>query len=138
MAIVDLNTARRVIVTEELVQIARPLSAATVSTLIANELGGATVADEVLLDWASCWPSYAKVPTYNATYAGEVDSATLEWPDGSAGTYTTTARSAVDASLGMVDAFTVTHTVSGKTVTQTAVTRNSDGLTTNKPVMTVA
>jgi hypothetical protein len=64
-----------------------------------------------------------------------ITSATVKWPDGSAGTFTATT---VNSTFHVIDAFTVTHTLSGKTVTQAAVTRNADGYPTTFPALTVA
>lgn len=63
-----------------------------------------------------------------------VSSATVIWPDGSGGTFTTTEK---HDTLLVVDAFTVTHTLSGKTLTQPAVTRNADGSVVTQPEITV-
>lgn len=72
----------------------------------------------------------------NYDSVGVVSTATVKWSDGSAGTFTTTAKNATFTN--QIDAFTITHTNSGKTVTQSAVTRNSSGRITTKPALTVA
>jgi hypothetical protein len=59
----------------------------------------------------------------------------VTWPDGSGGTYTRTAK---NATWLTVDAYTITHTVSGKTVTQAAVTRDSSGFVTVTPALTIS
>lgn len=64
-----------------------------------------------------------------------ISSAAVKWPDGSGGTFTRTAK---NSTFLTVDAYTVTHTDSGKTVTQPAVTRNSIGQVTAQPEPTVA
>lgn len=71
------------------------------------------------------------------TYDSElrVTSATVKWPDGSLGTYTATDYNATHE---IYDGFTITHTDSGLTVTQPAVTRGTDGQVTHKPNLTVA
>lgn len=61
--------------------------------------------------------------------------ATVKWPDGSGGTFTTVTK---NATWLAIDAYTVSHTLSGKTVTQAAVTRDSAGAITAKPALTVA
>lgn len=64
-------------------------------------------------------------------------SAGVVWPDGKSGTYTATTVSA--AHPGAVDAYTVTWVGPvTKTVTQSAVTRDSTGAVTTRPAMTVA
>lgn len=71
--------------------------------------------------------------TYDS--GGVVETATVLWPDGSTGVYTTTVK---NTQFSAVDAFTITHADSGKTVTQSAVTRNSTGAVTVKPTLTVS
>lgn len=66
---------------------------------------------------------------------GVVTTATVKWPDGSGGTFTTTAK---NATWTAIDSYTISHTDSGQTVTQSTVTRNSDGEITTKPALTVA
>lgn len=68
---------------------------------------------------------------------GAATSASVIWPDGSAGTYTATTASS--AFPGAVDAYTVTWVGSStKTVTQSAVTRDATtGAVTTRPAMTV-
>ena len=66
---------------------------------------------------------------------GVITTATVSWPDGSAGTFTRTAK---NATFLTIDAYTVTHTDSGKTVTQPAVTRDSNGNVTSQPALTIA
>ena len=80
------------------------------------------------------------------TLAGEFDkaqalfdrvvaSAGVLWPDGSTGTFTT---DAVNTTWEAVDAYHITHVLSGKAVTQPLVTRNAAGGITAKPALTVA
>lgn len=64
---------------------------------------------------------------------GLVTSATVKWPDGSAGTLTATNY---NATHGVYDGFTITH-ATGKTITQSAVTRDNNGAVTVKPALTV-
>jgi hypothetical protein len=66
---------------------------------------------------------------------GIITSATVKWPDGSAGTFTTTT---INTTFGSIDAYTISHADSSKTVTQSAVTRNSLGDVTAKPTLTIA
>lgn len=66
---------------------------------------------------------------------GRVTSASAIWPDGSTGTYTATNYNATHE---VYDGYTISHTDSGKTVTQAAVTRNSEGAIITKPQLTVA
>jgi len=66
---------------------------------------------------------------------GVITTATVSWPDGSAGAFTTVTK---NATFLTVDAYTVTHTSSGKTVTQPAVTRDASGNVTAQPAITIA
>lgn len=70
---------------------------------------------------------------------GAITTATVLWPDGGTGTFTTDTAST--SFPGAVDAYHVTYSNGGvsKTVTQTAVTRDpSSGAVTAQPTLTVA
>lgn len=97
--------------------------------------GGAGVSAGILKGWTEGGAYEMTAVTYDGTYPTVVASATVKWPDGSAGTFTT---DTINTTWLAVDAFHITHTTSGKTVTQTAVTRNADGNITAKPALTVA
>lgn len=66
---------------------------------------------------------------------GVITTATVSWPDGSTGTFTLTTK---NSTFLTIDAYTVTHTDSGKTVTQPAVTRDSSGNVTAQPALAIA
>lgn len=100
---------------------------------IVGFLGGASASDQSLKDWASGECYELTAITYDAD--GVPTTATVKWPDGSAGTFTVTTK---NSTWLAVDAFTISHTASGKTVTQAAVTRDSNGQVTVKPALTVA
>jgi len=100
---------------------------------MATLAGGATVTDARLKEWVSGEDYELTAITYDAD--GVVTTATVKWPDGSAGTFTTTTK---NSTWLAVDAYTISHTASGKTVTQAAVTRDGSGLVTVKPALTVA
>jgi hypothetical protein len=59
-----------------------------------------------------------------------VTSAIVTWPDLSSGVYTLTEK---NETFDEADAWTLTHTTSGKTVTQPTLVRNSDGEVTDVP-----
>jgi len=60
-----------------------------------------------------------------------ITTATIKWPDGASGTFTTTT---INATFNAIDAYTVTYVgVTTKTVTQAAVTRNSAGAVIAQP-----
>jgi hypothetical protein len=94
---------------------------------------GASDLDTRLKAWASSQAYQSTAITYDSD--GVVTTATVTWPDGSAGTFTTTTK---NTTFLAIDAFTITHTDSGKTVTQAAVTRDAQGAVTTKPALTVA
>lgn len=97
--------------------------------------GGSGITSSTLVAWVAGENYEFTFVTYDSVYPTVIASATVKWGDGSTGIYTTTA---INATFELVDAFTITHTASGKTVTQAAVTRNADGLVILKPAMTVA
>jgi hypothetical protein len=66
---------------------------------------------------------------------GVITTATVSWPDGSSGTFTTTTK---NATFLTVDAYTVTHAGFSRTATQSAVTRDSSGNVTAQPAITIS
>lgn len=77
---------------------------------------------------------YAGAITRDAN--GVVTSASVKWPDGTAGVYSGTPSTAFPSSL---DAYTVTYAGSVTiTITQPAVTRDAAGRITNQPARTIA
>jgi hypothetical protein len=97
--------------------------------------GGGTINDQVLKAWTEAGSYELTSVTYDGTHTSAISTATVKWPDTSGGTFTSTT---INSTWGKVDAYTITHTLSGKTVTQTAVTRDANGLITTKPALTVA
>ena len=95
--------------------------------------GGAGILNDSLKEWTEGEDYELTAITRDAN--GVVDSATVKWPDGSAGAFTTTTK---DATWLAVNAYTITHTASGKTVTQALVTRDALGGVIVKPALTVA
>src|SRR5690625_3117072 len=89
---------------------------------------GPLAADQRLREWTEA-ESY-EVTSINRDADDVVTTAAVSWPDGSGGTFTTTTK---NSTFLAIDAYTITHTQSGKTVTQAAVTRDSDGNVTTKP-----
>lgn len=96
-----------------------------------DELHG--VHNSRLLVWASAGAYVSETITLDVDNVPE--TATVAWPDGSAGTWTRTSKNATHLT---VDAYTVTHVDTGVTVTQPAVTRNADGHVTVRPALTIA
>lgn len=86
-----------------------------------------------LLEWAMSEDYIFTSVTYDSDDV--VTTAAVLWPDGSVGVFTTTTK---NSTFLTVDAYTITHTDSGKTVTQSAVTRNSDGFVTATPAPTIS
>jgi hypothetical protein len=66
---------------------------------------------------------------------GRITLMSVSWPDSSSGFYNATDYNATHE---VYDGFTITHADSGKTVTQSAVTRNAEGAVITKPNLTVA
>ncbi len=88
-----------------------------------------------VLEWAVAGAYEMTNITYHPTLKGVVAGATVKWPDASGGTYTATSTNLTHEA---VDAYTITHTSSGKTVTQAAMTRDVWGNVTVKPALTIA
>ncbi len=91
--------------------------------------------DDTLKAWTESRGYELTGITYDATYTDVISTATVKWPDGSAGTLTV---DTINTTWGEIDAYHVTHVASGKTVTQALVTRNANGYITTKPALTVA
>lgn len=100
---------------------------------ITNLTGGAAATDALLKEWAQ-GEDY-ELTSITRDSDDVITSATVKWPDGSGGTFTTTTK---NTTWLAIDAYTISHTSSGKTVTQAAVTRNGTGAITTKPALTVA
>ena len=88
-------------------------------------------------DELKAWTNSGSFAVISATRDsdGVITAAAVSWPDGSAGTFTRTTK---NSTFLTIDAYTVTHTDSGKTVTQPAVTRDSNGNVTTQPALTIA
>ena len=65
---------------------------------------------------------------------GLATNATVLWPDGTGGVLTVTE---VNPTWLAVDAYTITYTNLGKTITQPAVSRDHNGHITNAPALTI-
>lgn len=89
--------------------------------------------DETLAAWTLS--SAFSITTATLDSDGVITTASVLWPDGSTGTFTRTTK---NATFLAIDAYNVTHTDSGKTVTQAAVTRDSSGNITTQPALTIA
>ena len=89
--------------------------------------------DTTIIGWAASGAYSLTSATRDSD--GVITTATVSWPDGSAGTFTRTTK---NATFLTIDAYTVTHTDSAKTVTQAAVTRDSNGNVTAQPALTIA
>jgi len=72
-----------------------------------------------------------------ADSSGLLTSSAITWPDGTPGTYTCTDE---NVEWGVADAFTLTYVRGGTTltVTQASVTRDANGVVTNRPALTIA
>lgn len=114
-----------------------PVIAATINDALdeleAAVMGGSQVSDQTLKEWTAGEDFEMTAATWDSDNV--VSSGTVKWPDGSAGAFTRTSK---NSTWLAIDAFTVSHTDSGKTVTQAAVTRDDNGNITAKPALTVA
>lgn len=92
--------------------------------------------DTQLLGWAYAQAFRLASATRNANSA--ITTASVVWPDGATGTFTTDTASSLFP--GAIDAYHVTHVFGGttKTITQTAVTRDAGGAVTAQPALTIA
>lgn len=95
--------------------------------------GGAPSMAQTLIMWASGGSYTLTSATYNANAV--MTSATVSWPDGSSGTYTATTINPV---FNVADSWSITHSITGLTVTQSLVTRDANGNITAQPNLTVA
>jgi len=93
---------------------------------------GVPIVNQQLVEWAHGKDYQPIVITRDAEDI--ITSMTVQWPDGSGGTFTSTDWNATHECY---DGYTITHTASGQTVTQAAVTRNTEGAIINKPLLTV-
>jgi hypothetical protein len=97
--------------------------------------GSGTVADALLLSWAYAQSFQLVSATRNSDSA--ITTATIVWPDGTAGVFTADTLSTEFP--GAIDAWHATYAgTTAKTVTQTAVTRDSNGAVTAQPAITIA
>ena len=81
-------------------------------------------------------PSMLFSGAVNVDANGAPVSASVRWPDGTAGVYSGTASVNFP---GAVSAYTVTYAGTPTlTITQPGVTRNTDGAITNRPALTIA
>jgi hypothetical protein len=103
----------------------------TTSTI--NNLGGINILNQTLIEWTENSAYQLLIIIRNSS--GIITSATVQWPDGSAGTLTTTT---INNTWLAIDAYTITHILSGKTVTQSTVTRDTNGNIITKPALAAA
>lgn len=106
-------------------------SAGSIATDSATAIAAAAVAGLML----SALDFEMTAIAYDVTYTDVIASAVVKWADGGAGVFTTTT---INTTWHKVDAFTVTHAGLGKTVTQSAVTRNAFGAVATKPALSIA
>lgn len=100
----------------------------------------ATTAAEISAQQLIVWAYTSAFQLVSATRdANEaIVTASIVWPDGATGTFTTDIAST--AFPGAIDAWHATHVLGSvtKTVTQTAVTRDANGAVTAQPAITIA
>jgi len=101
---------------------------------------------QFLLDWGganralSTWAYAQSFQLVSATrdVNGAITTASIVWPDGATGTFTTDTAST--AFPGAIDAWHATYVLGAltKTVTQPAVTRDANGAVTAQPAITIS
>lgn len=106
---------------------------AALEAQVASLSGGATVTNARLIEWTEAAAYQMLTTVYSDMYPLLIHYATVRWPDGSSGAFTVTASSGY---WQAIDAYTVTHAASGKTITQPPVTRD-EGRVMIKPALTV-
>ena len=108
----------------------KALTAAQVAAYInANRL------NQTLLTWAYAQSFQLVSATRDAN--GAITAASIVWPDGTAGVFTTDIAST--AFPGAIDAWHATYAgTPAKTVTQAAVTRDANGAVTAQPTITIS
>jgi|SRR5690625_268703 len=112
---------------------ARADAAADQVEAIADALAdGPLAADQRLREWTEA-ESY-EVLSVTRDADGVATSASVKWPDGSGGTFTTTHKS---ETWTTISAYMISHESSGKTVIQEAVTWDNDGNMSVKPELEV-
>lgn len=104
-------------------------SSSPVTSSAASAYG--TTPDE-LIEWTQTERYRIVSAETNAT--GHMKSATVRWPDGSMGEFTTLAFNSVHLAI---DSFQITHPASGKRVFQPSLVRGSDGSVKSVPNLKV-
>jgi hypothetical protein len=101
------------------------LSAAAQAQLASMQTTVNTIAQSTLLSWAY-EGNFGRLVSATRDANDVLLAATIEWPDGTPGTYATDAQ---DPATGAINAWHATYAASSgtKTITQPAVTRNSNG-----------
>lgn len=103
-----------------------------VITIPCTVIGTELTEDQRLKEWTQ-GKDYQPLKIYYDV-DGNVTSSSVKWPDGSTGALNMADWNATHETW---DGYSITHVDSGKTITQTAVTRNVDGAITDKPDLTI-
>lgn len=113
---------------------------AVIATTKASEAAAATAtvgasSNIQILNWAYVQAFAITTATRNSNDV--ITTASIVWPDGATGTFTT---DTINTTYNAIDAWHATHILDAvtKTVTQTAVTRNASGAVTAQPVITIS
>ncbi|REG57774.1 hypothetical protein B0G80_0408 [Paraburkholderia sp. BL6669N2] len=112
------------------------LSGAAQAQLASMQTTINTIAQSALLQWAYTSAFQLVSATRDANEA--IVTASIVWPDGATGTFTTDVASS--AFPGAIDAWHATHVLARvtKTATQPAITRDANGAVTAQPAITIA
>jgi len=85
-----------------------------------DSLSEATGGSQALVEWTT--GENFRLPTINRDSDDVITTATVKWPDGYTGVFTTLVK---DNTFLTIDSFTITH--GSTTITQPLITRNSNG-----------
>ena len=98
--------------------------------------GGSNATDYYILgNFLDALSDFRGNPTYDVTYTDVIKTVNVAWPDSSTGVYTAVT---IDATWLEPTEFTVTHVLSGLTLTGSGLVRNAAGQITTRMTLAVA
>ena len=103
---------------------------------IATQGGGANaIGNYLYAHFLDALSAMAGNPTYDVSYTDVIKTVNVAWPDSSTGVYTAVT---IDATWLEPTEFTVTHVLSGLTLTGSGLVRNAAGQITTRMTLAVA
>ena len=119
---------------DELIEAVKNSQSISIAISQIADIAVGTMQSSALLGWA--YGSLFRVVTATRDANGAITTASIIWPDGTAGAFTTDTAST--AFPGAIDAWHATYASSpAKTITQPAVTRDSSGAVIAQPAITI-